>query len=87
MCHKRTYPEPGTEMRVSRMTQWITITALTLLLAEGFVLSVFPQQVKQLLEDAERVGGDNNASTLTRAWEYYAAAAESLPLGAVKPGL
>ena len=38
-------------------------------------------------EDAERVGRDNNASTLTRAWEYYAAAAESLPLGAVKPGL
>ncbi len=35
------------------MTQWITVAALSLLLVEGFVLSVFPQQVKQLLEDAE----------------------------------
>ena len=38
-------------------------------------------------EDAAQVGGDNNASTLTRAWEYYAAAAEALLLGHVKPGL
>ncbi len=38
-------------------------------------------------EDAAKVGGDNNASTLSRAWEYYAAAAEVLPLGHVKPGL
>ena len=38
-------------------------------------------------EDAAKVGGDNNASTLTRAWEYYAAAVENLPLGHVKPGL
>ena len=38
-------------------------------------------------EDAQRVGGDNNASTVSRAWEYYAAAAEALPLGHVKPGL
>lgn len=37
--------------------------------------------------DAAKVGGDNNASTLTRAWEYYAAAVENLPLGHVKPGL
>ena len=38
-------------------------------------------------DDAAKVGGDNNASTLTRAWEYYAAAVESLPLGHVKPGV
>jgi len=38
-------------------------------------------------EDAGLIGGDNNASTLARAWEYYAAAAEILPLGHVKPGL
>ncbi len=38
-------------------------------------------------EDAQRVGGDNNASTVSRAWEYYAAAAEALPLGHAKPGL
>jgi ribulose-5-phosphate 4-epimerase/fuculose-1-phosphate aldolase len=38
-------------------------------------------------EDAGLIGGDNNASTLSRAWEYYAAASELLPLGHVKPGL
>ncbi len=35
------------------MTPWITLAALSLLLVEGFALSVFPHQVKRLLEDAE----------------------------------
>ncbi|MFM9968218.1 MAG: class II aldolase/adducin family protein, partial [Burkholderiales bacterium] len=37
-------------------------------------------------EEAAQVGGDNNASTVTRAWEYYSAAIETLPLGHVTPG-
>lgn len=38
-------------------------------------------------EEAERLGGENNASVSSRAWEYFAAAADSLPLGQVKPGV
>ncbi len=38
-------------------------------------------------EDAALIGGDNNATTLSRAWEYFAAAVDKLPLGHVKPGL
>lgn len=35
------------------MAHWITITALSLLLAEGCMLSLFPEQVKQLLVELE----------------------------------
>lgn len=34
-------------------SKWITVVALCLLLAEGFVLSVFPAQFKQMLTEAE----------------------------------
>lgn len=32
---------------------WVALGALTLMLAEGFVLSVFPQQLRQMLLEAE----------------------------------
>ncbi len=32
---------------------WVVVTALTLLLAEGFALSVFPQQLRQMLLEAD----------------------------------
>lgn len=34
-------------------TRWVTILALTLLLAEGVALSFFPQQFKELLTEAD----------------------------------
>jgi len=33
--------------------QWVTATAVTIFLLEGFVLSVFPEQFKQLLAEAD----------------------------------
>ena len=33
--------------------RWLTVMALSLLLAEGFTLSVFPQQFKNLLVEAD----------------------------------
>jgi uncharacterized protein YjeT (DUF2065 family) len=33
--------------------RWLTIVALSLLLAEGFALSVFPRQFKELLTEAD----------------------------------
>jgi uncharacterized protein YjeT (DUF2065 family) len=33
--------------------RWVTFGVLTLFLLEGFVLSVFPQQFKQMLSEAE----------------------------------
>ena len=33
--------------------RWLTVMALSLLLAEGFTLSVFPQQFKALLTEAD----------------------------------
>lgn len=33
--------------------RWLTLTALTFFLLEGFVLSVFPQQFQQMLATAE----------------------------------
>ena len=33
--------------------RWLTVMALSLLLAEGFTLSVFPQQFKTLLVEAD----------------------------------
>ncbi|MBL8830461.1 MAG: hypothetical protein JNM18_26040 [Planctomycetaceae bacterium] len=33
--------------------KWITVAALCILLAEGFVLSVFPHQFKAMLSEAE----------------------------------
>ena len=37
-------------------TRWITVIALTLLLAEGFTLSMFPAQFQRLLMEVERGG-------------------------------
>jgi hypothetical protein len=34
-------------------TRWITVCALTLFLAEGFALSVFPRQSQQLFTEAD----------------------------------
>jgi hypothetical protein len=34
-------------------TQWMTVVGLSLFLAEGFALSVFPRQFKQMLVEAE----------------------------------
>lgn len=33
--------------------RWLTVIALSLLLAEGFALSVFPRQFKELLTEAD----------------------------------
>ncbi|HET6883459.1 MAG TPA: hypothetical protein VFI31_25130 [Pirellulales bacterium] len=33
--------------------RWLTVMALSLLLAEGFVLSVFPRQFKEFLTEAD----------------------------------
>lgn len=33
--------------------RWLTIVALSFLLAEGFALSVFPRQFKELLTEAD----------------------------------
>lgn len=33
--------------------RWLTLIALSLLLAEGFALSVFPRQFKELLTEAD----------------------------------
>jgi hypothetical protein len=33
--------------------RWFTVMALSLLLAEGFTLSVFPRQFKELLTEAD----------------------------------
>ena len=33
--------------------QWITLTALSIILAEGCCLSLFPVQFQQLLEDVD----------------------------------
>jgi uncharacterized protein YjeT (DUF2065 family) len=33
--------------------RWLTVLALSLLLAEGFTLSVFPRQFKELLTEAD----------------------------------
>lgn len=33
--------------------RWISLVAVTLLLAEGFALSLFPQQIRQLLIDSD----------------------------------
>lgn len=33
--------------------RWLTVMALSLLLAEGFILSVFPRQFKELLTEAD----------------------------------
>jgi hypothetical protein len=35
------------------IARWLTVTALTLFLAEGFALSVFPLQFKQFLTQAD----------------------------------
>jgi hypothetical protein len=35
------------------VVHWITLTALTLFLAEGFTLSVFPTQFKEFLIEAD----------------------------------
>lgn len=35
------------------IANWITITAVLFILLEGFVLSVFPEQFKQLLAQAD----------------------------------
>ena len=35
------------------LAKWITLVALVMLLAEGFVLSIFPQQFKRLIEEAD----------------------------------
>lgn len=35
------------------MTHWITLTAVSFILIEGFVLSVFPEQFKQLMAQAD----------------------------------
>jgi hypothetical protein len=34
-------------------TQWMTVMGLTLFLAEGFTLSVFPRQFKEFLTEAD----------------------------------
>jgi hypothetical protein len=34
-------------------SRWLTLMALSLLLAEGFALSVFPRQFKELLSEAD----------------------------------
>jgi len=34
-------------------TRWLTVMALSLLLAEGFALSVFPRQFKELMIDVD----------------------------------
>ena len=34
-------------------SRWLTLMALSLLLAEGFTLSVFPRQFKELLTEAD----------------------------------
>ncbi|HVX10407.1 MAG TPA: hypothetical protein VHC22_04465 [Pirellulales bacterium] len=34
-------------------SRWMTLMALSLLLAEGFALSVFPRQFKELLSEAD----------------------------------
>jgi uncharacterized protein YjeT (DUF2065 family) len=33
--------------------RWVTVGVLSLFLLEGFVLSVFPEQFKQMLSEAE----------------------------------
>lgn len=33
--------------------RWITIAALTLLLTEGFALSLFPEQIRRLLTESD----------------------------------
>ncbi|HVA47385.1 MAG TPA: hypothetical protein VNH11_13530 [Pirellulales bacterium] len=33
--------------------RWLTLIALSILLAEGFALSVFPRQFKELLSEAD----------------------------------
>lgn len=33
--------------------RWLTVMALSLLLAEGFALSVFPRQFKELMTEAD----------------------------------
>jgi hypothetical protein len=35
------------------IARWVTVTALTLFLAEGFALSVFPLQFKEFLTQAD----------------------------------
>lgn len=49
---KLTQPERVTE-QLMEPAKWITVAALCILLAEGFVLSVFPQQFKAMLAEAE----------------------------------
>lgn len=34
-------------------TRWLTVMALSLLLAEGFALSMFPRQFKELMIEAD----------------------------------
>jgi uncharacterized protein YjeT (DUF2065 family) len=35
------------------IAHWITLTAVSFILIEGFVLSIFPEQFKQLLSQAD----------------------------------